>query len=164
MADNWEVDFRFAGWKRRQPKGDGPPELEALGIPFVKSPDPMWVYDVLTLRFLAVNDAAVRAYGYSRREFITMTLIDIRPTEDIKPFLHDWKHPHESSAEKWRHVGKDGRAFPVIITSWELTFQGRKAELILAKRDVPATTCVAESEQPTMNPPQQKSKSATTTA
>jgi len=122
----------------------------------------MWIYDVLTLRFLEVNDAAVRAYGYSRREFMTMTLIDIRPTEDIKPFLHEWKHPHESTAEKWRHVGKDGRAFPVLITSRELTFQGRKAELILARRDVPATTRVAEGETAKVYPPQPKGKSATT--
>lgn len=123
----------------------------------------MWVYDVQTLRFLEVNDATVRAYGYSRREFMTMTLIDIRPPEDIKPFLRDWEHPHESTAEKWRHVGKDGRAFPVLITSWELTFKGTKAELILARRDVATTARVAEGETKKPYPPQQKGKSATTT-
>ena len=67
-----------------------------------------------------------------------MTVLDIRPKEDIQPFLHDWEHAHESTADKWRHVSKDGTVFPVSITSWELTFRGRKAELVLARREIAA--------------------------
>jgi len=110
-------------------------ELETLGVPFVDSPHPMWVYDLETLAFLEVNDAAIRAYGFSRQEFMTMTLIDIRPAENIQSFLHDWKHPHESTAEIWRHADKDGKVFPVSITSWKLNFRGRKAEFVMARRD-----------------------------
>lgn len=110
------------------------PELEALGIPFVNSPHPMWVYDLSTLAFLEVNDAAIRAYGFSRREFMTMTLLDIRPAQDIPVFLHSWEHPRESTDENWRHVGKDGKVVTVSITSWELNFRGRKAELVMARR------------------------------
>src|SRR6185436_3216750 len=56
---------------------------------FDKSPLPMWMYDRETLRFLAVNDAAVRHYGYSRDQFATMTLTDIRPSEDALALLDD---------------------------------------------------------------------------
>src|SRR5262249_51911006 len=49
---------------------------------FESNPHPMWVYERDTLRFLAVNEAAVRRYGYSRQEFLNMTIEDIRPPED----------------------------------------------------------------------------------
>ena len=113
------------------------PEVEVLGIPFAKNPHPMWVYDLKTLAFLEVNDAAIRAYGFSRQEFLRMTLLDIRPHEDIEPFLRSWEHPRESTAEKWRHAGKDGRTFAVSITSWTLIFRGHEAELVLARRETP---------------------------
>lgn len=115
-------------------KDEEPAEVEALGIPFVNSPHPMWVYDVATLGFLEVNEAAIRGYGFSRQEFMNMTLLDIRPGEDVRTFLHSWEHSHESEQENWRHVGKDGKTFPVSITSWELNFRGRKAELVEARR------------------------------
>ena len=54
---------------------------------FEASPMPMWVYDAETLAFLAVNDAAVRHYGYSRDEFLAMTIKDIRPPEDVPAML-----------------------------------------------------------------------------
>ena len=134
-SDNNEVNLTRFSLKKDLTRREEPPELEALGIPFVDSEHPMWVYDLQTLGFLEVNDAAVRIYGFSRQEFLTMTLIDIRPPKDIPRFLHSWNHPHESTEEKWWHQGKDGRAFPVSITSWELMFRGRKAELVRARRD-----------------------------
>ena len=54
---------------------------------FEVNPHPMWVYDLETLRFLAVNDAAVRRYGYSREEFLALTIRDIRPPEDVPALL-----------------------------------------------------------------------------
>jgi PAS domain S-box-containing protein len=116
------------------------PELEILGIPFAKNSYPMWIYDRETLAFLDVNDAAVQAYGFSRQEFLTLTICRIRPPEDIPELLRQTEHPRplgQSTAEKWRHAGKDGWAFPVTITSWELTFLGRPAELVLARRENP---------------------------
>src|SRR5690349_10607763 len=50
---------------------------------FDSNPHPMWVYDIYTLQFLAVNNAAINHYGYSREEFLNMTLIDIRPESDV---------------------------------------------------------------------------------
>jgi PAS domain S-box-containing protein len=114
------------------------PELEVLGIPFANNPHPMWIYDRGTLAFLDVNDAATRAYGFSRQEFLTMTLLDIRPLEDIPEILRQTLHPRavgQSTAEKWRHESKNGTVFPVIITSWEFTFRGHEAELVLARRE-----------------------------
>ena len=57
--------------------------LEDLG--FYTSEVPMWVFDVQTFSFLEVNEAAVKQYGYSRREFLSRTILDIRPAEDIQP-------------------------------------------------------------------------------
>src|SRR5262245_35054270 len=50
---------------------------------FEANPQPMWVYDLETLRFLAVNDGAIKHYGYSRDEFLAMTIKDIRPPEEV---------------------------------------------------------------------------------
>jgi two-component system cell cycle sensor histidine kinase/response regulator CckA len=98
----------------------------------------MWIYDLETLAFLDVNDAATKTYGYSREEFLAMTLRDIRPSEDLPEFLRQTDHPRprgQSTGELWRHKRKDGTMFPVIITSWELAYRGRKAELVLARRE-----------------------------
>jgi PAS domain S-box-containing protein len=114
------------------------PQPEVLGLAFGKSLYPMWIYDRETLAFLDVNDAAVQHYGYSRQEFLTMEITAIRPAEDISELLRKDSHPRpqgQSTAEKWRHKTKDGTVFPVIITSWELMFRGRPAEMVLARED-----------------------------
>ena len=100
---------------------------------FESNPQPMWVYDLTTLRFLAVNDAAVRHYGYSRAEFLDMTIRDIRPPEDIKR-LEDYLNSENGdvgNAGEWRHRKKDGSVINVEITSNRLTFGGRAAEFVL---------------------------------
>ena len=119
--------------------------MDVLGIPFTDNVCPMWVYDLTTLCFLEVNDAAVHVYGYSRDEFLSMTLLDIRPSQEIVRFLHSWEHSRESLAEGWTHVGKDGIPFAVSITSWEIEFRGHKAELVLAKREVRGRVEMSES-------------------
>lgn len=101
---------------------------------FKNNPLPMWVYDVETLRFLAVNDTAIDDYGYSNDEFLSMTILDIRPPEDI-PTLRDRlsEMNHElSMSTAWRHQRKDGSIFDVEITSHVLNFAGRNARLVLA--------------------------------
>ena len=100
---------------------------------FESNPQAMWVYDLTTLRFLAVNDAAVRHYGYTRAEFLDMTIRDIRPPEDIK-LLEDYLAAETTEAQhagEWRHRKKDGTIINVDITSSRLTFGGRDAEFIL---------------------------------
>jgi PAS domain S-box-containing protein len=100
---------------------------------FESNPNPMWVYDLETLSFLAVNAAAVRHYGYSRDEFLAMTIKDIRPAEDIPALMEDLaqKTGGLDNSTQWRHRKKDGALIDVEITSHELMWLGRRAKLVL---------------------------------
>jgi PAS domain S-box-containing protein len=101
---------------------------------FEANPLPMWVYDVESLAFLAVNEAAVRRYGYSREEFLSMSIKDIRPEEDVPLLLADIKRDRHglNMAGVWRHRSKDGSLMMVEITSHPLLFEGRRAECVLS--------------------------------
>jgi PAS domain S-box-containing protein len=101
---------------------------------FDSNPLPLWVYDLETLAFLTVNDAAVHHYGYSRDEFLSMTIKDIRPAEDVPPLLDNLTQPSAAINEiaTWRHRKKDGALIDVEITGHDLQFGARPARLILA--------------------------------
>lgn len=101
---------------------------------FDSHPCPMWVYDLETLSFIAVNDAAVRHYGYSTEEFLSMTIRDIRPPEDIPRLLENTKRVTSGldNAGVWRHIKKDGTVISVEITSHTLNFRDRRAETVMA--------------------------------
>ena len=103
---------------------------------FEANPHPMWVYDLTTLRFLAVNDAAIQHYGFSQPEFLAMTIADIRPPEEIPRLLENiaqlQNNHHVDEAGVWRHRKKDGALIDVEITSHVLEFAGRRAEVVLA--------------------------------
>jgi PAS domain S-box-containing protein len=94
----------------------------------------MWVYDLETLAFLAVNDAAAQCYGYSREEFLSMTIKDIRPAEDIPALLNSVASAPcgLDAAGTWRHRKKSGAVIDVEITSHTINFGGRQAEIVLA--------------------------------
>src|ERR1700730_9611941 len=101
---------------------------------FDNNPHPTWVFDRETLRFLAVNAAAVRKYGYSSDEFLAMTIKDIRPPEDV-PVLLDSVGSVRNKSEStgiWRHRRKDGTNIDVEITSYSLSFADRDAEVVVA--------------------------------
>jgi two-component system cell cycle sensor histidine kinase/response regulator CckA len=106
---------------------------ERYRLLFELNPQPMWVYDQETLTFLAVNEAAVKHYGYSREEFLAMTINDIRPPEEVPTFLEFLAEPAAGPAEAgtWKHRKKDGSTLDVEITSHRLTFSGRPSELVL---------------------------------
>jgi PAS domain S-box-containing protein len=101
---------------------------------FDNNPHPTWVYDRETLRFLAVNAAALRKYGYSSDEFLAMTIKDIRPPEDVPAVLEGVRTVQDGSEKVglWRHRRKDGTLMDVEITSYALNFSGRPAEVIVA--------------------------------
>ncbi len=102
---------------------------------FDNNPHPMWAYDLGTLRFLAVNDAAVDHYGYSQDEFLAMTIADIRPGEDVPRLLDSVSSVAEDRVDHagyWRHRRKNGDLIDVEIISHKLVFDGRDAELVLA--------------------------------
>src|ERR1700726_3263616 len=100
---------------------------------FESNPNPMWVYDLETLSFLGVNPTAVRHYGYSQEEFLTMTIKDIRPSEDISALMDDLSQGTDdlNNSNQWRHRKKNGALIDVEITSHELTWLGRRAKLVL---------------------------------
>ena len=93
-------------------------------------PRPMWVVENKTLRFLAVNQAAVDHYGYSREEFLSMTAEQLRPPEDIAQLLKDFQDPSRSYMQRVaRHRKKNGEQINVEIVSFNLAFDGRPARL-----------------------------------
>lgn len=101
---------------------------------FYANPHPMWAYDTETLRFLAVNDAAVRHYGYTREEFLAMSIEDIRPAEDVPALLENVRAVTSGIDEAgvWRHRLKNGSLIDVEIVSHVLAFDGHRAEVVLA--------------------------------
>jgi PAS domain S-box-containing protein/putative nucleotidyltransferase with HDIG domain len=101
---------------------------------FESNPHPMWVFDRETLAFLAVNDAAVRHYGYSREEFLSLTIKDIRPPEELPALLQNFAQSDAPLHDRtsWRHLKKDGTVIEVEITSHALMWLGRPARLVLA--------------------------------
>lgn len=102
---------------------------------FENSPLPMWVYDLETLRFIAVNSAATASYGYSATEFLAMTIEEIRPCEELPALRADITKPQPRLAHNsrlWKHRKKDGTIILVEITSHDLTLDGRRGRLVLA--------------------------------
>ncbi|HUI84265.1 MAG TPA: ATP-binding protein [Candidatus Binatia bacterium] len=101
---------------------------------FARNPYPMWVYDRSTLRFLDVNQAALSAYGYSREEFLGMTLLEIRPEEDRPAFLESIRQHHEGHATPgvFRHRRKDGSLMLMEIMAFEFQADKCREELVLA--------------------------------
>ncbi len=103
---------------------------------FESNPSPMWVYDAQTLAFLTVNDAAIRHYGYSREEFLSMKASEIGPPDDVPRWLeHISRLPDVSSGGVWRHRKKDGTAIVAEVMTRAVSFAGHPARLVLV-RDV----------------------------
>ena len=95
----------------------------------------MWVFDVETLAFLAVNDAAVRLYGFSRDEFLAMTIKEIRPLEEVPALLEYLAGIPDSPslpATQVKHRKKDGSLLEVAGVSNPIEFRGKHARLVLA--------------------------------
>ncbi|MFT3753058.1 MAG: PAS domain S-box protein [Paludibacter sp.] len=106
---------------------------EKYRLLFVTNPQPMWIIDCETLDFIEVNDAAIRHYGYSKAEFLSMTALDVRPLEDIPGYLDDLEHiigGQEFFAER-RHVKKDGELIFVEIFTSTIYYKGKLANHVL---------------------------------
>lgn len=101
---------------------------------FEFSPLPMWVVDIETQRFLAVNRAAIEQYGYSEAEFLTRTVADIRLTEDRADFqkLFDQEDIPFSQVIHSRHQRRDGSMINVEVRRHAFRFNGREARLAVA--------------------------------
>lgn len=108
---------------------------------FELHPQPMWVFDLSSHAILAVNQAAQREYGYSRDEFLELTLPDLRPAEGTHAFQKAWAEyqaqipalREQPYCAITRHCTKDGRVLDVEISSHQVDFQGRPARLVMAQ-------------------------------
>jgi hypothetical protein len=112
---------------------------ERYRLLFDATPLPIFVFDAETLRYLAVNEAALRTYGYTRDELAAMTVLDIRPPEDVPRLKAVLASIDAESVEtenlntgSWRHRKKDGTTFEVEITTHAIEFAGRPARLVVA--------------------------------
>ena len=98
---------------------------------FYNHPNPMWIYDLESFRFLEVNHAAIQSYGWSREEFLSRTILEIRPQGDVEAVRDSAKKGgiHRSSGP-WRHLHKDGSVHFVRITSYATEFASRPARVV----------------------------------
>ena len=108
--------------------------LRAYNKHFDNGPIPMWIVDSATMKFLAVNNAAIQKYGYSKHEFFNMTLKDIRPKEDVEPML---KKYNEQRTEFYdvgycRHLKKNGEVFYAHVYSHTAQYNDIEARLSFA--------------------------------
>ncbi|WP_407429304.1 PAS domain S-box protein [Arcticibacter sp.] len=105
---------------------------------FELSPQPMWVYELDTLRFLDVNAAAIQNYGFSKAEFLSMTLLDIRPEKDIETLKRIVKEdvqcdkPHSNF---FQHRKKDGEIIRVLVKGNSINYDGKLARIVIAIDD-----------------------------
>lgn len=98
------------------------------------TPLPIWVYDFETLQFLAVNEAALAHYGYTRNEFLRMTIFDIRPPECralLSATLPHREAQHKTTYSNWQHQKKNGDIIVVELNSTTISYNGRKARLVV---------------------------------
>ncbi|MBN1935530.1 MAG: PAS domain S-box protein, partial [Anaerolineae bacterium] len=111
------------------------PQIKVNRLLFDNHPVPMWIYDLETLAFLAVNEAAQENYGYSRDDLLKMTLKDICPRVHI-PCRHEnikCKCLPPQHSDLWRHRLKDGTMIDVEITSHAIEYEGYQAALMMAQ-------------------------------
>lgn len=104
---------------------------------FQMSPLPMWVFDVKSLRFLDVNEAAVRHYGYTKKQFLSMTIKDIRPKEDISILEGVLEESTKKTTDFYykgvfRHLLRNGELIYVNLQSNLINFDGKRAKIVLA--------------------------------
>ena len=102
---------------------------------FKAYPIPMWVYDLESLAFKAVNTAAIMHYGYSEAEFLGLTIADLRPPEELPRLYANLGQATNDTLEKsggWRHQKKDGSIIDVDISSHPMSFEGRACKFVLA--------------------------------
>jgi diguanylate cyclase (GGDEF)-like protein/PAS domain S-box-containing protein len=108
-------------------------QADSFRLLFESNPVPMYVNDAGNMRFLAVNDAAVAHYGYSREQFLAMTAFDIRPTEERERLAKFILEPYTQRGQQiWQHWKSNGTKIDVAIYSKLMTYEGREAFFVAA--------------------------------
>ncbi len=106
---------------------------EQYNILFDNSPQPMWIYDKDTLAILAVNKSAVQMYGYTKDEFLSKSLMDLRPEEELEKFFENVAKtpPYFEKSGPWLHKKKDGSVISVEVTSNDINYDGKLRRVVL---------------------------------
>jgi hypothetical protein len=133
MANGWTMGLRVDVTTLKATQQALEESESSFNYLFQNSPLPMWVYELSSLRFLAVNHAAISTYGFSRNEFIAMRITDIRPEDDLDRLFQTVADatPYLQTSG-WRHRTKGGRELDVDIYSHRLDFDGRPARMVVA--------------------------------
>ena len=120
---------------------------ERYRLLFESTPQPIWVYNEDSLAFVAVNEAATRTYGFTRDEFLSMTVDDIRAREDIPTLLIKNTDPNDLViSSPWRHRTKDGKTIYVEMSSHPVVFDGKNSRLVIVN-DVTERKLLDEKQQ-----------------
>ena len=110
-------------------------DVPGFDVLFDRAPLPMWICDIENFRFIAVNFSALKSYGWTREEFLAMTMDRILPPKDMEGFL-EYRRQVEShgaglnQTQNWRHKTKAGEVIAVQTSSQSVTFHGRRALLV----------------------------------
>ena len=121
---------------------------ERYRLLFESTPQPIWVYNEETLGFLAVNEAATRIYGYSRDEFLSMTINDLRPQGDIPTLIiKNAANPNDLViSSPWRHLTREKKTIYVEMSSHPVVFDGKNSKLVIVN-DVTERKLLDEKQQ-----------------
>jgi two-component system, cell cycle sensor histidine kinase and response regulator CckA len=104
---------------------------ERYRLLFESNPNPMWVYDLDTLAFLAVNEVAIARYGYSKDEFLSMKLSDLCPTEEMSLVPQTQLNLAQNPTGIYKHRNKNGKLIDVEVLAHTFSFTGKAASLVL---------------------------------
>lgn len=100
------------------------------------TPQPMWIYDNITLKFLNVNNAAILKYGYSKDEFLSMTIKDIRPKEELDLLYEGLTKINNNKSEPYSstytHLLKSGEPIFVEVYSSDIEYNSHDARIVLS--------------------------------
>lgn len=105
---------------------------ERYRLLFESTPQPIWVYDKETLGFLTVNEAAIQTYGYTREEFLSMTIDAVVAAEDTSGLTNPIDNPaNQGISSSWQHQTKDNKTIYVEVTSHPIVFDGKRSKLVI---------------------------------
>ncbi|MFM9900121.1 MAG: PAS domain S-box protein [Polaromonas sp.] len=99
---------------------------------FESTPLPLWVFDETTLQFLTVNAAAIDQYGFSREEFLSMTVLDIRHARERAWSEEHFSKPFTGESLVVLHCKKNGQEFPVQVVARPIQYEGRAGRFVVA--------------------------------
>ena len=105
----------------------GENEYQAL---FEINPNPIWIFDLATLAFVAANDAALALFGYQRSDFLSLNLKDLLTEEDISKFSSN------DEPALWPHKRQNGEAIEIYVHCRSIVFQNNPARMVVASTDL----------------------------